>query len=82
MNPYFYSDTISNFLASPANVIFGTITCNSEFRGEVTHKGPWTEEIRILKEVPEDQESKFFFEYSSGKPEFTSCFSLSIQKFS
>ncbi len=61
MNPYFYSDTISNFLASSANVIFGTITCNSDFRGEVTQKGAWTEEIRILKEAPEDQESKFFF---------------------
>lgn len=64
MNPYFYSNTISNFINSSTNEIFGTITRNSDFPDEVTQKGAWTEEIRILKEVLEDQEGKISFEYS------------------
>ncbi len=31
MNPYFYSNTISNFIASSINEVFGTITRNSDF---------------------------------------------------
>ncbi len=64
MNPYFYSNTISNFITSSTNEIFGAITRNSDFPDEVTQKGAWTEEIRILKEVLEDEEGKIFFEYS------------------
>ena len=64
MNPYFYSNTISNFINSSTNEIFGIITRNSDFPDEVTQKGAWTEEIRILKEVLKDQEGKIFFEYS------------------
>ena len=64
MNPFFYSNTISNFIASSTNEIFGTITRNSDFPDEVTQKGAWTEEIRILKEVLKHEEGKIFFEYS------------------
>ncbi|MGN6196950.1 MAG: hypothetical protein ACTHOB_18560 [Ginsengibacter sp.] len=51
MNPYFYSDTISNFLTASTNEIFGSITLNSDFPDDPTQKGAWTQEIRILKEV-------------------------------
>ena len=64
MNPYFYSNTISNFINSSTNEIFGTITLNSDFPDEVTQKGAWTEEIRILIEVLKNEEGKIFFEYS------------------
>jgi hypothetical protein len=49
MNPYFYSDTISNFLTSSHNEVFGAISSNSDFPDDPTQKGAWTHEIRILK---------------------------------
>lgn len=62
MNPYFYSDTISSFLAASTNEIFGAISRNSNFPDDPTQKGAWTQEIRILKEVLKDQQGKIFFE--------------------
>jgi hypothetical protein len=59
MNPYFYSDTISNFLASSTNEIFGSITCNSDFPDELTQKGAWTHEIRIIKMYSKIMEEEF-----------------------
>jgi len=64
MNSYFYSDTISNFITSSTNEIFGTITRNSDFPDELTQKGAWTHEIEILKEVLINYQGKIFFEYS------------------
>ena len=64
MNPYFYSSTISNFITSSTNEIFGTITRNSDFPDEPTQKAAWTQEIRILKEVLKNHDGKIFFEYS------------------
>lgn len=64
MNPYFYSDSISEFITSSTQAIFGTISQNSDFPDEPTQKGAWTQEIKILKEVLKDQEGKIFFEYS------------------
>src|SRR6185312_3266252 len=64
MTPYFYSDTISNFLTTSTNEIFGSIARNSDFPDEPTQKGAWTQEIRILKNVLENHEGKIFFEYS------------------
>ena len=64
MNPYFYSSTISNFITSSTNEIFGTITRNSDFPDEPTQKVAWTQEIRILKEVLKNHDGKIFFEYS------------------
>jgi hypothetical protein len=64
MNPYFYSDTISNFLTASTNEIFGSITRNSDFPDDPTQKGAWTQEIRILKNVLENEEGRIFFEYS------------------
>src|SRR5665647_68572 len=64
MKPYFYSDTISNFITGSTNEIFGTITRNSDFPDEPTQKGAWTQEIKILKEVLKNHQGKIFFEYS------------------
>lgn len=64
MNSYFYSDTISNFITSSTNEIFGTITRNSDFPDEPTQKGAWTQEIKTLKEVLINYHGKIFFEYS------------------
>jgi len=64
MNPYFYSDTISNFLTSSNNEIFGAISSNSDFPDEPTQKGAWTQEIKILKNVLENHGGRIFFEYS------------------
>src|SRR6185312_9926198 len=64
MTPYFYSDTISNFLTTSTNEIFGSIARNSDFPDEPTQKGAWTQEIRILKNVLENHEGRIFFEYS------------------
>lgn len=64
MNPYFYSDTISNFITASTNEIFGTISINSDFPDEPTGKEAWKQEIRILKEVLKDQKGRIFFEYS------------------
>jgi len=56
MNPYFYSDTISNFLTTSTNEIFGSISLNSDFPDEPTQKDAWTQEIRIIKNVLENHE--------------------------
>ena len=64
MNPYFYSNTISDFLHSSINEIFGAISRNSDFSDELTQKGAWTQEIKILKEVLQNHEGRIFFEYS------------------
>ncbi|MDQ2718882.1 MAG: hypothetical protein M3Z26_03860 [Bacteroidota bacterium] len=64
MNPYFYSDTIPDFLTSSTNEIFGSIARNSDFPDEPTQKGAWTQEIKILKDVLINYQGKIFFEYS------------------
>jgi len=64
MNPYFYSDTISNFIASSTNEIFGAISSNSDFPDEPTQKGAWTQEIKTLIEVLQNYNGRIFFEYS------------------
>jgi hypothetical protein len=64
MNPYFYSDTISNFLTSSTNEIFGAISSNSDFPDEPTQKGAWTQEIKALKEILQNCNGRIFFEYS------------------
>jgi Uncharacterized conserved protein (DUF2075) len=64
MNPYFYSDTISNFIDSSTNEIFGAISSNSDFPDEPTQKGAWTQEIKTLKEVLPNYNGRIFFEYS------------------
>jgi hypothetical protein len=64
MNPYFYSDSISKFITSSTQAIFGTISQNSDFPDELTQKGAWTQEIKILKEVLLNYQGAILFEYS------------------
>ena len=64
MTPYFYSDTISNFLTTSTNEIFGSLSHNSDFPDDPTQKGAWTQEIRILKNILENHEGRILFEYS------------------
>lgn len=64
MNPYFYSDTTTNFITASANEIFGSISRNSDFPDDPTQKGAWNQEIRILKDVVKPYEGRIIFEYS------------------
>lgn len=64
MNPYFYTDTIKNFVASSTQEIFGCIAQNSDFPDDVSQKGAWTQEIQILKTTLQHYEGRVFFEYS------------------
>lgn len=64
MNPYFYSDTISNFITASTNEIFGSLSRNSDFPDDPTQKGAWTQEIRTLKEILINYQGRIFFEYS------------------
>lgn len=64
MKPYFYSDTISKFLISSTQEIFGALSQNSEFADEPTQKEAWAQEIDLLKGILKDYEGQIFFEYS------------------
>jgi len=64
MQPFFYSDTISNFISSSVNEIFGSLSRNSDFPDEVTQKEAWVHEVRILKAELKNYEGKIYFEYS------------------
>ena len=64
MKRYFYSNTISNFLISSSQEIFGALAQNSGFADELTQKEAWNQEIIILKEVLKNYQGSVFFEYS------------------
>lgn len=64
MNSYFYADTITNFCDDSTNEIIGSISSNSDFSDELTQKGAWLQEIRILKKILSSYQGKIFFEYS------------------
>ena len=51
MNRAFYSDTISGFLNSSTEKIFGVLALRNEFALEQIQRDVWLEEIRILKEI-------------------------------
>lgn len=64
MSSYYYSDTISKFIISPTQEIFGTLAQKSDFPDEPTQKLAWTRQIEILKKVLKNYEGKIYFEYS------------------
>ncbi len=64
MNPFFYSNLISNFLTTSLQETLGTISQNSDFTDEQTQKYAWVEEIKILQGVLKNFEGRIFFEYS------------------
>ena len=51
MNRAFYTDSITSFLNTPQDEIFGKLALNNQFALEKTQKDAWLEEINILKEV-------------------------------
>jgi len=60
----YYSDSISNFLATSRHEIFGLIDLAHTFSSEPTQKGAWMEQIQILKEVLANREGRIYFEYA------------------
>lgn len=67
INRYFYKNTISEFLKSSDNTIFGTISANDEGDSVAEQKYAWSEEIEILKQVLvpwKDENGEVIFEYS------------------
>ena len=61
---YYYAATISNFIKSSEQEILGALAEGNEFSLEITQRGAWQKEIRILKEVLTDYEGHIYFEYS------------------
>jgi hypothetical protein len=51
MNRAFYSNSISNFLDSSPEEIFGILAKNNPFPLEQTQRDAWLKEIEILKEI-------------------------------
>ena len=67
INRYFYKNTISEFLKSSDNTIFGTISANDEGDSVAEQKYAWSEEIEILKQVLvpwKNENGEVIFEYS------------------
>ena len=64
MKRSFYSDTISNFIKSPIDLILGSITKSNEFNLELTQKSSWVYQIQHLKEIIDKYEGLIFFEFS------------------
>lgn len=64
MDRAYYSDTIQNFLSISNDEILGRLARNSEFADEITQKGAWIEEIKLLKKLLPGYEGKIYFEYS------------------
>ncbi|HEV7780577.1 MAG TPA: DUF2075 domain-containing protein [Chitinophagaceae bacterium] len=64
MNRYFYTNSISNFLTSSSQEIFGALAQNRGFADELTQKEAWNQEIVILKGTLKNYQGNIFFEYS------------------
>ncbi len=64
MNRYYYSATISKFIATTELEIIGALSSNSQFADEPTQKDAWKQQIRILKGVLGSYEGELYFEYA------------------
>ncbi len=64
MDRAYYSDTTQNFLSTSNDEILGILVRNSEFSDEITQKGAWIEEVKILKKLLPGYDGKIYFEYS------------------
>lgn len=64
MDRAYYSDTINNFIITSPNEILGQLSRKSEFADEITQKGAWREEIRILKKILPRYDGQIYFEFS------------------
>ena len=50
MQREYYSDTITEFIATSPNEILGTLAISNDFQLEQTQRDTWLEEINILKQ--------------------------------
>ena len=64
MNRSYYSDTIETFILTKPEEIIGKMAILSKFADEVSQKGAWLEEIRILQRVLPKYKGGIYFEYS------------------
>lgn len=64
MDRAYYSDTINNFIITSPDEILGQLSRKSEFADEITQKGAWREEIRILKKILPRYDGQIYFEFS------------------
>ena len=60
----YYSDSITNFLTTPPQMILGMLSINNEFSLEQTQRDAWLEEIAVLKQALVGQNGKIYFEYA------------------
>ncbi|MEO7658064.1 MAG: DNA/RNA helicase domain-containing protein, partial [Pyrinomonadaceae bacterium] len=64
MKRYYYSDTIQNFLKTPAIEILGQLANNNEFPTELTQRTAWNYQIDFLKSILFDNDGLVYFEYA------------------
>ena len=64
MNRFYYSSSISSFLLSSPEQIWGQISANSRMDDNVLQKDSWSHEIISLQKALKDLEGEIYFEYS------------------
>lgn len=64
MKRAYYSDSITNFLCSSTEQIFGTLTRNNDFDLVQTQRDAWLSQIEILREILPPYHGAIYFEYS------------------
>ena len=64
MQREYYSDTITEFIATSPNEILGTLAISNDFQLEQTQRDTWLEEIYILKKSLSKFTGSIYFEYS------------------
>jgi len=64
MKREYYSDSISNFLRSSTEEVFGALAFNNDFALIQTQRGAWVAQIEILHEVLKPYQGSIYFEYS------------------
>lgn len=64
--PYFYSDSISDFLSKHASTILGELSHHNTFNLTIEQRCTWEKEIELLKTIlpAYDGHGHVFFEYS------------------
>lgn len=64
MTRAYYSDSVANFLHTSEEALLGLLTQRSTFNVELTQRGAWQQQIRILKQVLASYpQGHVFFEY-------------------
>ena len=64
MKREYYSDSITNFLKTDSEKIFGALATSDGFSSLKTQRDAWLAEISILKTVLHSYQGSIYFEYS------------------